>query len=277
MTSTNNCAFGNLTRFWRNLRGITQEELALSLGFSTRHISFVETGKSQPSEELVDAFATKLKLGERDRCYLRLSAGYLSKGQEVDFHSPTYKWLRNAMLLSLQAMDPHPSALMDRYGNLLMVNRSWVIFHQDVLPKNTLGKVRNHYELLFTRPRSSHTSTQWQNTLAMILMSIQQEALLTNDPVYYAMVRDLTNLPNAPQDWQKAASDQEPMTSYRVELEYKGRVRSYYSVNLMVGALGPASFTSAPQLSINTLYPAGENEGFDTENLAQAVHPLLFF
>ncbi|QIL91272.1 helix-turn-helix domain-containing protein [Microbulbifer sp. SH-1] len=277
MTITEQSAFGNLMRFWRKIRDKTQEDLAHGLGFSTRHISFIETGKSRPSEVLVDALAEELNLGERDKCYLRLSAGYLTKGQSLDLHSPNYKWLRKAMLLSLKAMDPNPSSLMDRYGNLLMVNRSWVSFHQDVYSKNDLDNVKNHYELLFTRPRSSKASNQWKNTLAVILMSTQQEALLTNDPAYFAMVRELSSLPDVPVDWQQSASKREPMTSYRVELEYQGEVRNFYSVSLMVGALGPASFASDPNLALNTLYPVEDHTTFHEGNSENIKHPLLFY
>ncbi|AQQ69193.1 hypothetical protein Mag101_17315 [Microbulbifer agarilyticus] len=281
MSDTAYPAFGHLLRFWRKVRGISQEALALNLQSSTRHISFLENGKARPSESLVEAISESLQLGERDSSYLHLAAGYLARSQTVDFATPEFKWLRKATLLSLKAMDPYPAVLMDRYGRLLMVNRSWVAFYRQVVGDDALARVENYFEFLFRRPAEGAAEgtaqESWRHMLAMILMYAQQEALLTNDPIYHGMVRELANHPDVPKDWAEIASQLEPMASYRVQQSYKGKLMRFYNVSLNVGAVGPASYVSEPRLAINTLYPEGEELDLRQEINAELSHPLLFY
>lgn len=277
MSDTDYHAFGHLLRFWRKVRGLSQETLALNLQSSTRHISFLENGKARPSEAFVEAIADTLELGERDGSYLRLAAGYLARSQKVDFEAPEFKWLRKATLLSLKAMDPYPAVLMDRYGRLLMVNRSWVAFYRESVTCEALAKVENHFEFLFRRPPEGTAQEPWRHMLAMILMYTQQEALLTNDPIYPAMVAELASHPGVPEDWADIASRLEPMASYRVQQGYKGRLMRFFSVSLNVGAMGPASYVSEPRLTINTLYPEGDELDLGEALNSNLSHPLLFY
>ncbi|WP_066960025.1 helix-turn-helix domain-containing protein [Microbulbifer sp. Q7] len=270
-------AFGHLLRFWRKVRGISQEALALNLQSSTRHISFLENGKARPSESLVEAIGETLKLGERDTSYLRLAAGYLARSPAVDFAAPEFRWLRKAMLLSLKAMDPYPAALIDRYGRLLMVNRSWVAFYRDSVGDEALARIENHFEFLFRRPPEGAAQEPWHHMLAMVLMYTQQEALLTNDPIYHAMVRELSAHPGVPEDWADIASGLEPMASFRVQQSYQGKVRHFFNVSLNVGAVGPASYVSEPRLAINTLYPEGDELDLGEALTSDLSHPLLFY
>lgn len=277
MSETAYNAFGHLLRFWRRVRGLSQETLALSLESSTRHISFLENGKARPSEALVGAISRALDLGERDSSYLRLAAGYLAESREVDFQAPEFKWLRKATLLSLRAMDPYPAVLTDRYCRLLMVNRSWVAFYRESVSAEELAKVENHFNFMFRRPPEGVALDSWQHTLAMILMYTQQEALLTNDPIYHAMVRELAAHPGVPKDWAQIASRLEPMASFRVEQEYRGRLMRFFSVNLTVGAMGPASYVSEPRLVINTLYPEADELDLSEALGGDLSHPLLYY
>ena len=121
--------FGRFLKFWRGVHSLSQEELAHRLDSSTRHISRLENGSSRPSETMAQDIAAALELGQRDRNYLMLSAGYTAIEEKQDFHDPALKWLRKAMVLTLRSLDPYPAALTDGLGNLLMVNRGWVGFY----------------------------------------------------------------------------------------------------------------------------------------------------
>lgn len=277
MSDTAYNAFGSLLRFWRRVRGVSQEALAHNLQSSTRHISYLENGRSRPSEALVDGIAAALELGERDGCYLRLAAGYLASDREVNFHAPEFKWLRKAMQLSLSAMDPYPAVLMDRYGRLLMVNRSWVAFYQQSIDPEALAKVENYFEFIFRLAPEGISPDSRQHTLAMILMYTQQEALLTDDPIYHAMVRELAAHPGVPKDWAQVASTLEPMASYRIQQEYQGKAMPFFNVTLTVGAMGPASYVSEPRLVINTLYPENDDLDLSPELAGELTHPLLSY
>lgn len=267
--------FGPLLKFWRGVHGLSQENLALSAQSSTRHISCLENGKAHPSRLMVERLAQVMNLGDRDSCYLLLAAGYMPIAQTVDFYSPQYNWLRKAMILTLKAMDPFPAALMDRYGQLLMVNKGWVSLYRLTVAEQDLNEVRNHYEFMFNQQQGADISELSKNTMSLILMAMHQEALLSGDENYELMIAPLLNHPDTPADWKKRAAELEPQASFKVQVELHGARQVFYSVSQMVGAMGPTSFISEPRLIINTLYP--ENSDIDLQPILndQLTHPLL--
>ncbi|CAH0990561.1 hypothetical protein SIN8267_00654 [Sinobacterium norvegicum] len=270
-------AFGRFLKFWRGVHSLSQEDLAEKLDSSPRHISRLENGSGRASEALVLDIARVLDLGKRDLNHLLISAGYAAQEEKVDFHSPELKWLRKSMMYTLKALDPYPTTIMDGSTNILMVNRAWVAFFQHRIPKAMLDKVDNHYDFLFSHEGAGKDVSQWEDTLSVILMSLQQKALFSNSAVDQAMHDRLTKLPVVPSDWKQRASKIEPMASFRVQTEINGALHKFFSVSSTVGAIGPAAYVSEPQLTISTLYP--EDESMDLSSLIQPdlSHPLLFY
>lgn len=268
-------AFGRFLKFWRNVHGISQEELAHRLDSSPRHISRLENGSSRPSEAIIEDIAIAIDLKPRDRNHLRISAGYSPKEEKVDFHSAQLKWLRKAMNLTLKAMDPYPAALLDNSNNILMVNRAWVGFYQATIPAAKLQSVSNHYDFLFSRQGAGTLLTGWEDTLSMIVMSMKQAALLSNSKDERDLLETFIQNPNVPKDWAQRASRLEPMASFRVQAEFQGKLEKFYSVNQTIGALGPAAYISEPKLTLSTLYP--EDETLDMSSIVSdsLKHPLL--
>ena len=82
-------AIGPLLREWRTRRRRSQLDLAVEVGMSTRHLSFVETGRSRPSPELVLAIATHLDVPLRERNTLLLAAGYAPRYSQSSFDDPS--------------------------------------------------------------------------------------------------------------------------------------------------------------------------------------------
>ena len=268
--------FGTFLKFWRNLHQLSQEALAFRHGSSARHISRLENGSSRPSESFIEEIAEVLSLGERDRNHLRMSAGYSPMQQQVSFNDPQLKWLRKAMRLTLNSMDPYPSTLTDSTGNLLMVNRGWVGFYQKTLPNVDLNKIYNIYDFMFSRNGSGAIISDWDNTLSMILMALQQETMLSGDEAKKALLARLLDNNTVPNNWKQRAAKLEPMASFRLQINYDGSLEQFYNVSQTVGAMGPAAYVSQPNLTITTLYP--EDETIDLSNLIKGdvEHPLLF-
>jgi transcriptional regulator with XRE-family HTH domain len=269
--------FGRLLRFWRGVHGVRQEELAHNLESSPRHISRLENGRVYPSKAMVERIASELSLGERDTNHLLFSAGYLPVAAKVDFHTPELKWLRNAMTLTLRAMDPYPALLFDGSSNILMVNRGWVGFYQQILPLDILNEVTNHYEFLFSLPGFGSAACGWEDTLSVILMSLQQGVLLMGDAANQEMLDRLLASPNVPEDWKQRAARLEPMASFRVPIEINGELKLFYSVSQTVGAMGPTLYVSEPRLTVTTFY--SEDESVDLSSLVagELKHPLLYY
>lgn len=269
--------FGQFLKFWRGLHSFSQEELAEKLDSSPRHISRLENGASRPSEPFIEALSAKLKMGHRDRNHLRLAAGYGPTQIKQDFNSPDLNWLRKAMRLTLQTLDPFPTTLSDSTGNILMVNKSWVAFYQKSLPNIDLNAVSNIFDFMFSRNGCGQIISNWDACRAMLLMALKQEIMLNNEPQQQQIFDHLLQKKDVPENWQQIAAKLEPMASFRLQINYENKLQQFYSVNQMVGALGPAAYVSEPKLTISTLYPEDETLGMSALLSDNMEHPLLPF
>lgn len=115
---------GPLIRAWRDKRRLSQLALALDAGISARHLSFVETGRSRPSPELVVSLAQQLAVPLRGRNELLLAAGYAPRFSETRFDSPDMNSVQSALQRLLDAHDPYPGVALDRYWNVVLANEA---------------------------------------------------------------------------------------------------------------------------------------------------------
>lgn len=275
-------AFSRFLKFWRSVHKLSQEEFAFRLGSSPRHISRLENGSSRPSEEIIKQISVVLNLGERDSNHLLMSAGFAPTINKVDVNDPKLKWLRKAMLLNLKALDPHPTALLDGSTNIVMVNKAWVGFHaQQISSQNIasemLNNITNIYDFFFTCDGAGSSITVWEDTLSVILMSLQQRALFSDDKHDYALVDKLASHSSVPNDWRQRGAKIEPMASFQTKVNIDGTLKRFFNVSSTVGALGPNAYASEPQLTINTLF--AEDESLDLSRFVEhnIKHDLLFY
>lgn len=113
---------GELLREWRDHRRMSQLELALDAEISTRHLSFVETGRSAPSRDMVLRLAEHLELPLRERNRLLLAAGYAPTYGETSIDSPQMGAVRGAVRQILTGHEPYPAVVVDRAWNLVDAN-----------------------------------------------------------------------------------------------------------------------------------------------------------
>lgn len=270
-------AFPRFLKFWRAVHKLSQEELAERLESSPRHISRMENGSSRPSEAMVLEISRVLSLGSRDSNHLLISAGFAALERKIDFHTPELKWLRKAMTMTLRALDPYPTALLDRSSNILMINRGWLGFYGQAISQQNLQQASNYFDFLFSSEGAGNIFSNREDTLAVILMSLTQQSLFSGSDNDKALASRLAKHPNVPKDWQQRAAKLEPMASFRVQIEIGGNLHRFFNVGSTVGALGPTTYASEPNLSIQTLYP--EDEAFDLAAFVDKglKHPLLFY
>lgn len=116
--------FGELLRVWRGRRRYSQLALALDTEISQRHLSFIESGRSKPSREMVLRLAEQLALEPRGRNELLLAAGFAPVHPERAFDAPDFAAARDAIALLLRCHMPNPALAVDRHWNLLMGNQA---------------------------------------------------------------------------------------------------------------------------------------------------------
>ena len=125
---------GDLLREWRERRRRSQLDLALDTEISTRHLSFVETGKSVPSRDMVLRLADQLDVPFRERNALLLAAGYAPVYSEAPLASPQMTAVRTAIHQVLKGHEPYPAMVVDRGWNLVDANASLAPFLVGMAP-----------------------------------------------------------------------------------------------------------------------------------------------
>ena len=162
---------GELLRQWRQRRGRSQLDLAVDTGISARHLSFVETGRSQPSRRLLLALAEQLDVPLRERNALMLAVGYAPVYTETDLDSEQMKAARESLERLLAGYEPYPALVTDRWGDIMLKNRATAPLVEGVDP-TLLSRPINLYRLALhpdglaagcvTAPRGPPTSaTAW--------------------------------------------------------------------------------------------------------------------
>jgi transcriptional regulator with XRE-family HTH domain len=115
---------GHLLREWRRRRHQSQLALALEAGISQRHLSFVESGRAQPSREMVLHLAEQLDIPLRERNRLLNAAGFAPVFPEHALDDPALDAARRAIERVLEAHEPYPALAIDRHWNLVAANRA---------------------------------------------------------------------------------------------------------------------------------------------------------
>src|SRR3954462_3640432 len=115
-------SFGTLLRRWRDARGMSQLILATEAGISTRHLSFLETGRAPPSREMVQLLAGMLDVPLGERNALLVSAGYAPAYGERPLAAPDLEPVRRALEYILQQQEPFPALVLDAEWNVVMSN-----------------------------------------------------------------------------------------------------------------------------------------------------------
>jgi transcriptional regulator with XRE-family HTH domain len=115
---------GELLRYWRTRRRLSQLELALEANVSTKHLSFVETGRSKPSRQLLVHLAQQLDLPIAERNRLLLAAGFAPPYLEQPYDGELMRPLRESLARLLAAHEPNPALIVDGLWNLIEANHA---------------------------------------------------------------------------------------------------------------------------------------------------------
>lgn len=137
MTTSPTTSVGTLLRAWRERRGISQLELAGRADSSSRHISFIETGRSRPSEEMVLRLADHLDVPMRERNSLLLAAGYAPRYAHTALDDPAMETLREGIARLLTGYEPYPALVVDAVYDVVAANQG-IAMLLDGLPEHLL-------------------------------------------------------------------------------------------------------------------------------------------
>jgi transcriptional regulator with XRE-family HTH domain len=188
---------GPLLRDWRRRRRRSQLDLALDAGVSARHVSFVETGRSRPSAEMVLHLADQLEVPLRDRNQLLLAAGYAPVYGERSLDDPDMTPVREALELVLGGHEPYPAAVVDRWWEMVAANSGIALLTEGVAPELLAPPVNVMRVALHPdgmAPRVANFG-EWR---AHLLERLRHQVSVTGDAALGTLYDELSGYPGPP-------------------------------------------------------------------------------
>jgi transcriptional regulator with XRE-family HTH domain len=196
-SASSNQPVGALVREWRERRGVSQLGLALKTDISARHLSFVETGRSRPSRDVVLRLAAQLDMPLRQRNRLLLAAGYAPAFPEHSFDAPELAGIRRLIEQLLAGHEPYPALAVDRRWDVLAANAAAAPFLANVseeLRKPPVNAIRLALHPDGMAPRIANFS-EWRSH---ILERLAHQIEATADQELLALDREIRAYPSPP-------------------------------------------------------------------------------
>ncbi len=247
--STATVPLGTLLKDWRQRRRLSQLDLALEAGVSARHLSFLETGRSRPSREMVLHLSEQLEVPLRDRNQLLLAAGFAPAFEQRPIDAPEMAPVREALDKILTGHEPYPAVVVDRWWNLAAANRAIGMFTEPVPahlmepPVNVL-RVSLHPDGMAGRIINLG---EWRGHL---LDRLRRQVALTADEQLEALLEEVSAYPGETEAVPHGGEIAVPL-----RYDAQGQELSFFST---IATFGTAIDITLSELSIEAFYPADE-------------------
>jgi transcriptional regulator with XRE-family HTH domain len=247
---------GPLLRAWRERRRMSQLELALGADSSARHISFVETGRSRPSEEMVLRLAERLDVPVRERNALLLAAGYAPRYPQTPLDDPALDAVRSGLERLIRGYEPYPALIMDAHYDVVAANRG-ITMLLDGVPESLLAPPLNamrltlHPEGLAPRIRNLR---EWRGHL---LAQMERQIALYRSAPLRELYDEVAAYPVAGEETEEGEEGEEGETvayfALPLRIEHEGRVLSFIS---SVSTFNTPMDVTVAELAVETFLPA---------------------
>jgi len=242
---------GDFLRYWRRQRGKSQLDLSLDAGISQRHISFVESGRSVPSRELLLSLAKTLDVPLREQNVLLLASGYAPLYLESTWDAPEMAVVTRVVDLMLRQHEPHPAVVLDRYWNVLKTNDASPRFFGSFVDLSKRPKPRNLLDLMFDPDGMRPFIENWEEVASGLLQRVYREAVgHVAEARTIELLNHLSKYPGV-KELSVPRKSQEPVLSITF---VRGSERiSYFS---MISTVGLPQDITAQEFRIECMFPA---------------------
>lgn len=259
-------SFGQLLKGWRTTRKFSQLDLAVEADVSQRHLSFLESGRSKPSREMVLTLAEALDIPLRERNTLLTSAGYVALYRERDIEGEDMKPVRHALNLTLKHHEPFPAIVVNKDWDMLMMNQAAERMYSALGDPQTIwNKVdptgaRNVLRYTFHPDGLQPHIRNWEQVVTVMINRLQREvALEGGSGKLQALLDEVTAYPGMP-DIGATIWQAPPPPILPVEVEIGGMPLKTFT---MISTFGTPQDITTDELRLETFFPADDF----TENL----------
>jgi transcriptional regulator with XRE-family HTH domain len=250
---------GERLRAWRQHRRLSQLELAVEAGISTRHLSFVETGRSVPSRAMVLRLAEHLGVPLRDRNLLLVAAGYAPVYAETAMAEPRMDAVRAALRQVLGGHEPYPAVVVDRYWNLIDANSAAGLF-LELTPPHLLEPPVNVLRVSMHPDAMARYIVNLGEWRAHMLGRLRRHVALTADEALSDLYREMRDYPCAGETAETVETFETAVAAgggvvvpLRVRLPGDDGELSFFST---IATFGTALDVTLAELAIESFFPA---------------------
>jgi len=185
---------GELLRDWRQRRRLSQLDLALEANVSSKHLSFVETGRSVPSREMVLHLSERLEIPLRERNVLLMAAGYAPLFPERPLSDPALQAARKAVDLVLAGHEPYPALAVDRHWSMVASNRM-VMYLVEGVSAELLRPPVNVLRLSLHPDGLAHRIANYAQWRSHLFARLRRQVEASADPVLAELIAELDGYP----------------------------------------------------------------------------------
>ena len=247
--------FGVLLRRWRTVRRVSQLGLALDADVSTRHLSCVETGRAEPSREMVLRLAEALQVPLRERNALLLAAGYAPLYRHSDLNTPELQAAHHAVEFLMAQHEPYPMLVVDRYWNTLRMNAGAKRFLALFVGSDSVTP-HNGVRLVFHPQGLRPFIENWESVAACIIQRVHREAAANpSDEGMNGFLAELLSYPDVPSRWRMLDLGDAPPPFLTIDYRWKECTLRLFST---LTTFGTALDIALQELRIESFFPADE-------------------
>lgn len=258
---------GDVLREWRQRRRMSQLDLALEAEISTRHLSFMETGRSQPSREMVLRLAEQLDIPLRERNILLVAAGFAPVYPEHSLDDPLLEPARKAMELVLAGHEPYPAVALDRHWNLVASNKAVAHLLEGVDPA-LLAPPVNVLRLSLHPGGVAPRIVNYRQWRTHLFERLRHQIGISGDPALVELMAELEAYPEPDGVERHPPSGQPDYAGVVVPLQFRtsAGILSFISTTTVFGT--PVDVTLS-ELALESFFPADAETAAILRRLAQ--------
>jgi transcriptional regulator with XRE-family HTH domain len=249
---------GDLLRYWRDVRGMSQLGLSLEAGVSQRQISFIESGRSVPGRDTLLTLAQTLDVPLRERNALLLAAGYAPIYSEAPWNAQEMHGVVRALERVVRQHEPFPAIVMDRHWNVLMTNDAAPRFFDCFIDMAAREGPRNMLHLIFDPQGMRPFVADWETVSRSLLQRVYRESVghMVDDGTR-RLLDELLAYPDVPRDWNShhGRSAAPTMPVIPIGFVSEGAVLRYFS---MVTTVGAPQNVATQELRLECMFPADD-------------------
>lgn len=248
--------FGSQLQYWRRARSLSQLALATQAQISSRHLCFIETGRAQPSRDMILRLSSALDIPLRAQNALLLAAGFAPVFNESKLGAPELAVVEQALAAILAQQEPYPAVVLDRVWNISHQNRAAERFFTWLLEGRTTSGPPNVLRLIFHPKALKPLVANWPEVAQTLLQRARREAVGgVPDRELLTLLDEITSYEKLPARWHSEEPARSPLPIVPVRFAKEGRTFSYFST---VTVLGTPEDVTAQELRIECFFPADE-------------------